>query len=108
MKLVIVTKEHDKLGLGKLDQPIGVRSPADVVVERSIHEPRIAKGGYDAGGVVVRRVVGHHQGEMAIALPEDTCDRPAKELRSIPGGNADRNVDAISIIRRVRVCGQRT
>jgi hypothetical protein len=45
---------------------------------------------------------------MAIALPEDTCDRPAKELRSIPGGNADRNVDAISIIRRVRVCGQRT
>ena len=50
------------------------------------------------GRVVVRRVVGHHQGEMAIALAEDTCDRPAKQLRSIPGGNADRNVDALSII----------
>ena len=106
MKLVIVTKQHDKLGLGKLDQPIGVCSPADVAVERSIDKPRIAKGGYDAGGVVVRRVVGHHQGEMTIALPKDTCDRPAKQSRSVPGGNADRNVDVFSIIRRVCVRGQ--
>ena len=44
MELVIVSEQHHELGLGKLDQPVGVRGPADVAREGSIHEPRIAKG----------------------------------------------------------------
>jgi hypothetical protein len=108
MKLVIVAEEHNELGIGELDQAIEVRSPADGAVQRSIDDPRVAKGGDDPGGVVVRRVVGHHQGEIAITLPQDACYRPAQQARPVPSRNSDRDADAFSIRRRVQASGHRS
>lgn len=92
VELVIVAQQHDEVGLGQLDQPIGVRGPADVVLERSIDEAWIAKRGDDLGGVVIRGVVRYHQGQVAIALREHARDRPAQKAGSVAGGNADGDV----------------
>ena len=94
VKFVVVAEEHDEFGFRKLDQPIEVRGPIDLALKRAVGQSGITKGRHHAGGVIVRCVVGDHQRETAMALPEDTRNRPCKQSRSVMGGNADSDVDA--------------
>ncbi len=76
VKRIIVAQEDDELGLGKVDQPVEVRGPADVAFHRSVDEPWIVKRSNDAGGVIVGRVVGYHQGEIAISSAQGRSRSP--------------------------------
>ena len=92
MELVIVSGENQELSFGKLHQPI-VFAARPMLRLREIDEPRIVKGGHNTGGVVVRRVIGHQQGETVIALPQNARDRPLQQSRPVAGGDADGDVD---------------
>ena len=97
MELVVIAKQHQELGVGEFDQAVGVRRPADLAFQGEVDEPRIVKGGDDLGGIIVRSVVGHHQGEIPIGLPKDALDGPAQELRPFRVGIPTVTLDRFSV-----------